>query len=356
MACSFPMYRIDWKALTNNGWCWHQLAYVYEKRVRNGGVIIQRPEFEMIQKEYPYLAGQIQEIPCGKCIQCRLSYSRDWANRCMLELKTCANAYFLTLTYDNEHLNFAPFVDVATGEVGSRPVLVGKDLTNFMKRLRARCADLGQPGQRFFACGEYGEESLRPHYHMILYNVPPDLLRDSQTWPDSQPGAPLWTAPELSKLWPFGVVVFGNVNWETCAYVARYVVKKAKGQAKKAQLKAHEIVGLPPWVDEFVRMSRRPGIGREYYERNKSTIYKTDEVFLPVKGQIQAVQPSKYYDRLYDVEYPEDMRAIKWQRQRNNKYAMEARLTLTDLNEEEYLLLKNDSKEEQAKKLVRPSI
>lgn len=357
MACSFPMYRIPWPALTNYGSGWHRLAYVYQKKVHNDGVIVQRPEYEMIEKEYPDLAGRIQQIPCGKCIQCRLSYSREWANRCMLELKTSANAYFLTLTYSDEYLQFAPFCDPSSGELSTRPALIPKHFTNFMKRLRKRCAEMGQEGQRFFACGEYGGETLRPHYHAIIYNLPLELLENSHVFPDSSDEAPLWTAPELSKLWPFGHVVFGDVNWQTCAYVARYVVKKAKGKDRAAQIKAHDMLGLPQFPEEFVRMSRRPGIGREYYERYKDRIYLTDEVFLPVKGEIQVLQPAKYYDRLYDVEYPKEMRHIKFRRQLHNKYNMKARLKfLTDLSEEEYLLLKDRSKQDQALRLVRPSI
>ena len=44
------------------------------------------------------------EIPCGKCEGCRIARSRDWANRCMMELEYHDSAYFLTLTYDEEHV------------------------------------------------------------------------------------------------------------------------------------------------------------------------------------------------------------------------------------------------------------
>lgn len=357
MACSSPMWRLSWSEVLNNSWCRHRLADLYERRVHNDGVILQQPEAEMIKREYPALAANMQQIPCGKCTSCRLSYSRDWANRCMCEFKTSDNAYFLTLTYDDAHLQFAPYVDPDTGECSTRPVLVPSDLQKFLKRVRKYCSDIGYRGQRFFACGEYGDEYLRPHYHMILYNVPLQLLEGAHLWPDSKPGAPLWTAPELSNLWPHGIVVYGDVTWSTCAYVARYVMKKRKGKDHKAQIDAQNVLfPSQPWQDEFVRMSRRPGIGKMYYIMKKDDIYATDEIFLPIKELIQAVKPSKYYDKLYDVNHHQELRRIKKARSDLAEKALATTLQETDLTEVEYLEMKDRSKEDQSRRLVRPLI
>lgn len=354
MACSYPQWRIPWsKALVA-----HPLARSYESRVHNDGVIIQRPEFNSIKAVYPILASKIDQIPCGKCIQCRLAYSREWANRCMCELKTSDNALFLTLTYDDGHLEFGPYVDPETGAITTRAKLVPKHFTNFMKRLRAWSGEL-HPGyhQRFFACGEYGDESSRPHYHAIIYNLPPEFTEKSHlfTAPGVQP--PLWTSPALSKLWPYGMSVYGDVTWDTCAYVARYVTKKRKGKDRKAQIEAQEIFfpGIP-WQDEFTRMSRMPGLGREYYEKCKSSIYATDEMFVPIKGNVQPVRPAKYYDKLYDIECPERIAELKAQRKKAAEQIEMDVLSRTDLNAQEYIDLKRRSKEAQAQMLVRPSI
>lgn len=357
MSCAYPQWRIPWtEALLGNGWQRHRLADLYEKRVHNDGVIIQRPEFEMLQREYPNLASKCQQIPCGKCIQCRLAYSREWANRCIAELKTAANAIFVTLTYSTEYLKFSPYVDSSSGEVGVRPVLVPKDLQNFFKRFRAYCRDeLGYNGIRFFACGEYGDKGLRPHYHAIIYNVPAKIWENSHIYrpADELPG--LFTSPLLDKLWPFGMVVFGDVNWSTCAYVSRYVVKKRKGEDRKAQRVAQEMI-FPgqPWQDEFVRMSRRPGIGREYYEAHKDQMYNDDAMYVNVNGKMQAVKPAKYYDKLYDVEHHRKLKQIKLKRSKAGVLSLASELSKTDLSEEEYLIVKLESKMQQAKKLIRP--
>lgn len=74
-------------------------------------------------------------IPCGNCYGCRLDYSRQWADRCIMELEEHESAYFLTLTYDDDHLPYRPFVDddgnlteftfldEETGECGYMPTL-----------------------------------------------------------------------------------------------------------------------------------------------------------------------------------------------------------------------------------------
>ena len=57
------------------------------------------------------------EIPCGKCSGCRLQRSREWANRCMLELEYHKSSYFVTLTYDEAHVPIHYYPDPVTGEV-----------------------------------------------------------------------------------------------------------------------------------------------------------------------------------------------------------------------------------------------
>lgn len=354
MSCAYPMWRIPEESLRN-----HPLWSQYQHRIHNAGVIIQRPEMESIKKCYPVLFDSVDQIPCGKCIQCRIAYSREWANRCMCEYKTSVNAYFITLTYDTAHLHFNPYVDPDSGEVSMRPVLWPADLRNFMKRLRFWCSERSDLKQRFFACGEYGDESntQRPHYHLIVYNLPPEFEAKKHEFKDSKPGTPLWTCAALDELWPDGIAVFGDVTWDTCAYVARYVVKKRKGKDRSDQIKAQELL-FPddPWIDEFVRMSRMPGIGREFYEQKKASIYATDEMFVSQRGSVVGVRPAKYYDRLFDIEDPDRLVELK---QRRKKVAEQMQLDVlsrTDLNEVEYLDLKRKSKEDQVSRLVRPSI
>lgn len=102
------------------------------------------------------------EIPCGSCLECRLEYSRNWANRCVLEASMHDENCFITLTYDDLNLPLIDGTNPETGEVTKFKTLVKKDLQLFMKRLRSRLDEKGGIKIRYFAAGEYGDASYRP--------------------------------------------------------------------------------------------------------------------------------------------------------------------------------------------------
>ena len=104
-------------------------------------------------------------IPCGHCIGCRLDYSRSWADRMMLELETAKKGLFITLTYNNENAHWSEFDEFG---IPVYATLDKRDCQLFMKRLRKRFQNLSI---RFYLAGEYGEITLRPHYHAILFGI-----------------------------------------------------------------------------------------------------------------------------------------------------------------------------------------
>ena len=134
----------------------------------------------------PYWKDQLIQIPCGKCIGCRLEYSRQWANRCMLELQYHDSAYFVTLTYNEEHV---PRTGLH-GEMSLRK----RDFQLFMKRLRKKYSD---DRIRFYAAGEYGTTTQRPHYHAILFGL---HLDDLQVY-KSKDSYKYFTSPGLQRVW-----------------------------------------------------------------------------------------------------------------------------------------------------------
>lgn len=89
------------------------------------------------------------------------------------------------------------------------------------------------------------------HYHAIIFNYWPD---DAEIHSYNHEEDILYTSKKLTDIWQNGYTIIAPVNYETCAYVARYVVKKAYGLNKEFNLKR----GLEP---EFILSSRRPGIG-----------------------------------------------------------------------------------------------
>ena len=231
------MWRIDWAK------CQWMLDPAMEKRVHNGGILINKTEFDYYASRSPLLASKIDQVPCGQCIECRLAKSRDWANRCMLEAKQHDDNCFLTLTYDDKHLHFAQHVDVDSGEVDIRPVLFKRDLQLFFKRLRKKMQKYGFDNIRYFACGEYGDEGGRPHYHVILFNCTfPDLKQAGYS--DVCPDKPMFKSKTLDEIWQKGACMVAEVNWETCAYTARYCMKKITGVNKKQRDHVLHSIGL----------------------------------------------------------------------------------------------------------------
>lgn len=209
------------------------------------------------------------QLPCGQCIGCRLERSRQWAVRCVHEASLHESNCFITLTFNNAHLN----------PEGS---LVKGDFQKFMKRLRKRFGS----GVRYFHCGEYGEKLARPHHHACLFNFDfPDRVH----WQTRQ-GIALFTSEALKELWPFGFSTIGDVTFESAAYVARYVTKKITGKLAPA----HYAGRLP----EYVTMSRRPGIARGWIDQFKSDVYPADKVI--IRGGVEA-KPPRYYDSIFDL-------------------------------------------------------
>lgn len=271
-------------------------------------------------------------IPCGTCIGCRLDYAKEWAVRCLNEAKYSANNYFLTLTYDDEHLP-------------AHSSLKKRDLQLFIKRLRKYMSDRGHQGVRFFACGEYGDKGHRPHYHILLFNCPFDDLKYLST---TSIGDKLFYSTALTKLWTYGFNSLGEVNIETCAYTARYVLKKHKGIYSKY----YEDNFIEP---EFIVMSRKPGIGYKYFEEKKESIYKSDEViYRNSENLAQIVKPCAYYDKLYDSINPSRLEKVKESRKERAVIHRDNILKNTEFkNDHDYLLYAEKLKKEQCKLLRR---
>lgn len=242
---------------------------------------------------------EFKEIPCGRCIGCRLAYSRQWADRCMLELGYHEQSWFVTLTYDDFHLPLSESLDVDTGEIVSSATLVKRDVQLFMKRLR-KYYQYDNP-IRYFCAGEYGSQTYRPHYHIIIFGL---KLDDLQVYKRSLDGYNYYVSDFLNKCWKKGYVVVGQVNWDTCAYTARYIMKKQYGSAASV----YEKYNIVP---EFTLMSLKPAIGRLYYDDHKDELYKSDYIYVSTPEGSHQIRPPRYYDKLFDIDYPSDFEKIK---------------------------------------------
>lgn len=216
-------------------------------------------------------------VPCGRCIGCRLEYSRQWAVRCMHETRLHEDSYFATLTYER---------DPGT--------LIPSHFQEFMKRLRWHYG----AGIRFFQCGEYGEAFSRPHHHALLWGLRFEDARP-YVYQDSSRGL---VSEKLEEVWSHGRCLLGQVTFESAAYVARYSLKKVVGAGAEEHYK-----GRHP---EFLTMSRRPGIGAGYVEAHGAEVYRDDSVI--VRGV--ECKPPRYYDNASEKVRPEVMARIRARR------------------------------------------
>jgi hypothetical protein len=188
-------------------------------------------------------------IPCGQCIGCRADAAREWATRCMLERQMHEASCFVTATYASEHVPVG-------GGVSKR------DHQLFMKRLRKA---FPQADLAFFMCAEYGERGQRPHFHYCFFGL--DFIEDRVPFSRAQGGDLLWESPKLNAAWGKGIIVFGDLTYESAAYVGRYTFKKMNGGMADEEYLRFMPDGQPYWVEPvFALASRRPGIAGSWVD------------------------------------------------------------------------------------------
>lgn len=223
-------------------------------------------------------------VPCGQCSGCRLERSRQWAIRCHHEASLHDDNCFVTLTYNKENLPLDGSISIRV-------------LQLFFKKLRKKF-----PYKiRYYACGEYGAELSRPHYHAILFG---HAFADQKFWKMSGKEK-LYRSAELEKLWPYGFSSIGGVTFESAAYVARYIMKKQNGRI------AEKYYGDKK--PEFTVMSTKPGIGSKWEATYRSDVYPDD--FIVINGK--KMRPPRYYDKLHELVEPTDHAKLKRRRKKS---------------------------------------
>jgi hypothetical protein len=283
-------------------------------------------------------------LPCGQCIGCRLEHSRQWALRCEHEASLHDDNMFLTLTYDDEYLP-------------KYKNLIKSDIQKFIKNLRYLVENSKNSGIleekggktertfKYYYCGEYGDETERPHYHALIFGFRVD---DLETYKRTFNGDILYNSEKLNKCWKRGNVIIGHLTFESAAYTARYCLKKIGGKKRdeideNTGLRHYEIVD-PETAEiiekqpEFAHMSLKRPIGKEWYEKYKNDLIKDFITSRNIK-----MKPPKYYDTLIKREGI-DGEVQLWKSKKKRKEQIE-KLGLT----EELLFTNRNEVKEQVK-------
>lgn len=277
-------------------------------------------------KEYDWFP-----LPCGHCIGCRQDQSKEWSNRLLLESQYHDRAYFITLTYDNLHAHNVFRTDLNTGEAREGTNLEKRDCQLFFKRLRFAFPDARI---RYYIVGEYGPETLRAHYHGIIFGVDldPYMVMSGR----SETGNPYYTCEPISEAWDNrGFVSVEPANYYTFKYVASYVTTKV-GKHPNDYWKAQ---GLEP---PFALMSRKPGIGYQYLIDHPELRADDTIVISTDKGAVEFMPP-RYFRKKYKDEHPEEAEEISKRHIKAQKDRIEAELSGTDLEYLDYLKIKENN-------------
>lgn len=165
-------------------------------------------------------------VPCTTCHGCIKAHAQAWAFRCHLEGTRSPHNSFATLTFDDEHLPFT--LDWR------------RDGQPFLKSLRQRT---DRP-IRFFASGEYGSKTHRPHYHFLLFGYDSLGAKHLKMVQDS---------------WGKGQVELTHVTPARIAYCAGYTDKKTDDRFRSVEHCDPETGEA--WQPPLIQMSRRPGLG-----------------------------------------------------------------------------------------------
>lgn len=208
-------------------------------------------------------SGERVPVPCGRCPPCKRRRVDSWIFRLMQEEKVSGSAYFVTLTYDTR---FVPISD------NGRLTLNKVDFQLYMKRLRKLCVGFSL---KYFAVGEYGSTSARPHYHAIIFNVPDKEL--------------FYKAWHIDNV-PRGTCFVGSVTGPSVAYTLKYISKEPIVRRGKS---------YDDRLPEFCLMSK--GLGASYITQDIVDYHSADlsRLFVTVPGGYRKALPRYYKDLIY---------------------------------------------------------
>ena len=206
------------------------------------------------------IKGDFVTVPCGKCYACLSRKRSEWAFRLAKEQRYSDSSYFITLTYNDDH--------IPVNENGF-PSVSKDDIQRFMKRLRKLYESTKI---RYFITSEYGPETHRPHYHGIIFNAPTSSVDGFYR--------------DIEKAWGLGYVSAGTVTSASINYCAKYCITKHSNPA-----------GSTPC---FSLMSRRPGLGTTFLAKHGSVFSKKLQDWTVLPGGYRQRLPRFFRERLFD--------------------------------------------------------
>lgn len=200
--------------------------------------------------------GESIDLPCGKCYECKARRVSGWSYRLMKEAERSTSAFFITLTYDTLNVPMTK---------NNMMTLWKPDFQNFMKALRK----LNHEKIKYYVAGEYGEQTMRPHYHIILFNAKEETIKEA---------------------WTKGEIHYGEASEASAGYTLKYISKSGKIPQHKNDFR----------VPEFSLMSKR--MGDNYLTDAVKKWHKADllgRCYVPLKDGKKIAMPRYYKEKIY---------------------------------------------------------
>lgn len=198
--------------------------------------------------------GKLIPIPCGKCMQCRISIQRKYVDRMFCSYFTHSTSAFVTFTYDDSHLR------IKEGFIN--PTLSKDDLHKYLDKIRHMIPS--DVDYEYFVSGEYGDKFGRPHYHALFFGLDYELYKDF-----------------FERSWKLGSVKVLPCSVSSFRYVSKYVCKSYY----KSDSEYYDYGIIPP----FCKYSR--GLGSSVFYQYKDDIEKNG--FFVFKGR--KIYCNRYY-------------------------------------------------------------
>lgn len=216
----------------------------------------------------------------------------------MHELTEWNDSSFVTLTYDDNNLPITPVSPIGPVQY-PWPTLQKAEFQKFIKRIRR---DLGDTKIKYYACGEYGEDKERPHYHCLFFGL--GLSRDHraiimENWPYCD-----WKNPQIVK------GSFGLVEPESIQYVAGYIHSKLSGEEAR--------LNYDKYSREPVFRVGSQGLGKNYLLKHAEQI--SEQGYLTHRSIAHSL-PRYYINKLDEIGLRPDLteKNIENQCEKNQK-------------------------------------
>lgn len=235
-------------------------------------------------------------VPCGHCPGCLYTYASSWAFRLLQEEKVSDSSHFITFTYNDDNILRSP---------SGLKTLYKRDLQLFFKRLR-RLHDTTPYSHlpiKYYAVGEYGNKTKRPHYHAIIFNANVDLIELAWARRDKYNG--------VRNI--IGEIYYGDVSGASVGYTLKYIHKG-------------KTVPQNPFDDrvrEFSLISK--GVGKSYLTENMINWHLADlhnRNYVNLDGGVKIAMPRYYYSKIYDG-YHRDLLLMSGSLARQHKFYTE---------------------------------